>query len=144
MATCIDCGQLKKDKRGLRCYSCASHFKMLGKKPWNKDLHTGLIPKTAFKKDHPSWNKGKEGLKMENHPSWKGGKSISSQGYITICVGGGRKLEHRLVMEHKISRELQRHEQVHHIDGNKMNNNLDNLMLFASEKEHTLYHYGNC
>ena len=39
------------------------------------------------------------------------------------------KDEHRLIMENFLGRKLEFNEVVHHIDGNKINNNLDNLDL---------------
>lgn len=96
-----------------------------GNIPWNKGLHTGLVPSTAFKKGHKQtsnwykkvlgrvpWNKGKKGLiPPEKHPSWKGGRQRHGDGYIQIVIKGhpcgdsrGRILEHRWVMEQKIGR----------------------------------------
>ena len=39
---------------------------------WNKGLKTGLVPKSAFKVGHKTWNKGKAFLADEKHPGWKG------------------------------------------------------------------------
>jgi len=49
--------------------------------------------------------------------------------------------EHRLVMEKHLGRILTKKEVVHHIDGNKSNNELDNLMLFPTKSIHTKYHF---
>jgi transposase len=70
-------------------------------------------------------------LQSERNPSWKNGKTIRS-GYVqisskTICAK--RKSEHQIVMENFIGRELRENEVVHHIDGNKTNNNINNLAL---------------
>lgn len=45
-------------------------------------------------------------------------------------------LVHRLLMEKKLGRYLTRQEVVHHIDGNRLNNQLSNLQLFSCNKEH--------
>ena len=47
--------------------------------------------------------------------------------------------EHRFVMENHIGRKLNKNEIVHHIDGNKSNNNINNLQIM-SEKEHKILH----
>lgn len=78
---------------------------------------------------------------------WKGGR-INQNGYVSILLNekwvttGKRKYkrEHRIITEKYLGRLLTRYEQVHHIDGNKKNNNIENLMLFANAKEHTKYH----
>lgn len=48
-------------------------------------------------------------------------------------------LLHRVLMENKIGRDLTRYEVVHHIDGNKRNNDLSNLELM-SLSDHTRMH----
>ena len=70
-------------------------------------------------------------LQSERNPSWKNGKTTKN-GYVqisskTICAK--RKFEHQIVMENFIGRELHENEVVHHIDGNKTNNNINNLAL---------------
>lgn len=52
----------------------------------------------------------------------------------------GFVLEHRLVMESYMGRELSSKEDVHHIDFNTLNNSLNNLMLL-SKNEHTRLHH---
>lgn len=47
--------------------------------------------------------------------------------------------EHRFVMEKHIGRKLNKNEIVHHIDGNKSNNNINNLQIM-SKKEHRILH----
>lgn len=47
--------------------------------------------------------------------------------------------EHRLVIEKHLGRYLSTNEVVHHIDGNKSNNSLENLQLMTNE-EHSRFH----
>jgi len=47
--------------------------------------------------------------------------------------------EHRYIIEQHVGRELKPHEQVHHIDIDSENNNIENLHLFTTRKSH-----GNC
>jgi hypothetical protein len=79
----------------------------------------------------------------ERAGQWKGGKTIDKNGYVLIhkpghpsCNSGGYVREHRLVMEGILGRYLTREEVVHHKDGNKMNNNPDNLQVYANNGLH--------
>lgn len=47
--------------------------------------------------------------------------------------------EHRLVMESHLGHYLRKNEVVHHIDKNKENNKLENLILFESNAKHLAY-----
>jgi hypothetical protein len=64
-----------------------------------------------------------------NNPNWKGGKHLSPKGYVMLSVNGQKFAEHRYVMEQHIGRKLTSDEDVHHRDGNKQNNALENLIL---------------
>lgn len=71
----------------------------------------------------------------------------TKRGYIIIykpnhpfAQRGGWLLKHRFVMEQKMGRFLQKEEVIHHIDGNKENNEINNLMLFENHAEHIKYH----
>lgn len=81
----------------------------------------------------------------ELHPDWNGGIRIQ-KGYRYIyspdhpnCTKQRCVAEHRLVMEQKLGRYLLKKEVVHHVDGNPLNNNPDNLMVFGSNGDH-LHH----
>lgn len=88
------------------------------------------------------WNIG------EKNGIWKGGRSVASNGYVLIRVGTehhladvrGYAYEHRLVAEDKIGRRLLPSEQVHHIDGDKQNNDPANLEVVESIAVHRVRH----
>lgn len=50
---------------------------------------------------------------------------------------------HRIEAENKIGRKLKKGEIVHHIDGNKHNNSLENLEVLKSQSEHAKIHNKN-
>jgi hypothetical protein len=51
---------------------------------------------------------------------------------------------HVIVAEEKLGRYLLPEEVVHHKDLNKLNNNPDNLMIFASNSDHSRFHANGC
>lgn len=64
---------------------------------------------------------------------------ICSGGYRVLGKSNERKAEHRAVMEKFLGRKLYSSEIVHHIDGDKLNNDIKNLKL-VSRKEHIAIH----
>ena len=50
--------------------------------------------------------------------------------------------EHILIAEEMVGHPLNNGEVVHHIDGNKQNNNPSNLMIFVSYGDHAAFHKG--
>lgn len=77
---------------------------------------------------------------------WIGGKRINHNGYVMIRMPNhpnqvnGYVFEHRLIMESYIGRYLSKMEVVHHVDHNRQNNKIENLILFANNGEHNLQH----
>lgn len=71
------------------------------------------------------------GKTRDRHPRWVG-LCETGLGYLSILHNGKRQLAHRVVMATALGLdELPEHLHVHHIDGNKTNNDLDNLALLT-------------
>ena len=97
-----------------------------------RKTHSGKC-RSCSRKGRPAWNKGISNVKVSgpNSPNWKGGTYISFDGYRQILVGIGKKYkrEHTIIMEKSLNRLLVKGECVHHVDGQKLNNELENLIV---------------
>jgi hypothetical protein len=93
----------------------------------------------------------------EKSPNHKGGTLIGASGYLLLRVPKKEsvsctKFVHKMIAEKALGRELKRGECVHHIDGNKLNNKNNNLLIcswlyhsYLTKKMSTMYlqeHYG--
>lgn len=75
------------------------------------------------------------------HPNWKGGRRISCAGYVELRMPehprarkNGYIFEHLIVAEQHYG-EITRDYVIHHINGNKQDNRIENLMVLT-QKEH--------
>lgn len=85
--------------------------------------------------DHLSRRRGAE------TGTWKGGRVINGEGYVLVTINEDDPFysmtfankryvfEHRYVMAQNIGRPLHDWETVHHIDGDRTNNDISNLQL---------------
>lgn len=71
----------------------------------------------------------------------RSGFTIDANGYYRVHVNGKPCPLHRKAMEDHLGRKLTREEVVHHVDRDKSNNNISNLMLMKNHSEHKKLHW---
>lgn len=83
----------------------------------------------------------------EKSPTFVDGKMTNNHGYVLVLtqnhprkIAGGYVYEHILLAENILGRFLNKGEIVHHINGNKSDNNLENLVVLPNQNIHCKIH----
>ena len=66
---------------------------------------------------------------------------LDTNGYRIFRKNGKKTKEHRVIAESILKRKLNRNEVVHHVNGIKTDNRIENLWIFPSPKDHAKYHW---
>ena len=76
-----------------------------------------------------------------SNKNWKGGTYLDFYGYRMIKIATGKYArEQRFIMEKHIGRKLTHHEVVHHINGNKLDNRIENLCIHTRSSHAAEHH----
>lgn len=80
-------------------------------------------------------------LRGPDNPAWSGGSHVNRDGYRLVWIGDAHRFasmcskgkpyvfEHRLVMAEALGRALLSSETVHHVNGDRLDNRIENLQL---------------
>lgn len=120
--TCsVTCGnELKKSKKTKICECCAEPF----------ERPHGKTDRRFCSRSCAMTNRVRLGM-VKSHS--EGHVINHSAGYRQIKNGGVWVMQHRLVMAQVLGRPLERHERVHHKNGNRADNRPENLELWGVE-----------
>lgn len=134
------------DKYGFHYRRIAQWFKERNQ----YDVYLSVTKQNQHKYATQPMGKSKLKISGVNSISWRGRRLETKYGCISAIQipmpehpaanAQGYVYEHRLVMEQKLGRLLEKSEIVHHIDLDPTNNDESNLILLANDSEHGRLH----
>lgn len=141
----------------FQCDGCGLNFTRKGSEISQKRLCNDFKHFCNKCKDYGKFAELGHEIIIQNLENRIGEKKLDSHGYVQVYVGPassekclhkglghycGSVREHILVMTEHIGRPIKKGEVVHHIDGIKSNNSIDNLQLMSVD-EHNACHASN-
>lgn len=124
-------------KHNFCCRECLAKF---SNRKENPEGYAGLKDYSNISRHCTEMNKQLNPDRMTDEIKEKISQSRIDTGR---CVSYRKKRgrhEHRTVAEQILGRPLLAGEVVHHRDGNKRNNSVENIVVFASQREHAKHH----
>lgn len=148
MSICIVCNKNFFNKRNANAKTCSrscnatNHNKVMAQKFQTPICEVcGKETKRTSRTQYCSLKCMYEARRKSGHWNWKGGFKKHSEGYVYEYVGIDHSiLQHRAVMEKHLGRKLTLTEVVHHINGKKDDNRIENLLLLPNQSTHYMIH----
>jgi hypothetical protein len=134
-------------KIAMSCPQCGVVFDVMSEYQARRRRYCSRRCRSLATRGRPAPQCGRPKPKGAASPSWKGGRAAHSGGYVEAhapghpkASGRGRVLEHVLVAEKALGKHLPPGAVVHHVNGDRADNQNSNLVICEDQLYHMLLH----